>query len=164
MAKVGCWWKGRWAFASGSRHAKWFLNGVLVMEGEAPRVLEDGSRDWRLAYIPRSAAEIVDNWDVVGLRRTGSNDVQVLAVSVAAEHTIRPFFESPHQDGPLFRLPFFTLAGVAFAGFALGVGRRALDEFTDLAMRRLRAMSSEPVACDASAQVELALAVDRKST
>src|SRR5262249_33227796 len=47
--------QGRWAVARGSRHAEWFLNGVLVMDGEGPRVLEDGTRDWRLAYIPRSA-------------------------------------------------------------------------------------------------------------
>ncbi len=150
--------QGRWAFASGCRHAEWFLNGVLVMDGEAPRLLEDGTRDWRLAYVPRSAAEIVDNWDVVGLRGTGSNDVRVAAVSIPEEHAIRPFFESPHHDGPLWRLPFFTLAGVTFAGFALGVGRRALDDFTDLAVTRLRAMASEPVARDAAAQVEFARA------
>jgi len=28
-------------------HAEWFLNGVLVMNGETPRLPADGTRDYR---------------------------------------------------------------------------------------------------------------------
>jgi alkylation response protein AidB-like acyl-CoA dehydrogenase len=149
---------GLWPFASGCRHAEWFLNGVTVFDGDAPRMLPDRGRDWRLALFPRSEADILDTWDVVGLRGTGSNDVRVSRIRVADEHTISPFFEPARHDGALWRLPFFTLAGVAFAGLPLGVGRRALDEVTELARTRVRAAATEPVAQDPAAQVELARA------
>jgi alkylation response protein AidB-like acyl-CoA dehydrogenase len=149
---------GRWPFASGCRHAEWFLNGFQVFEDDAPRLLPDGNRDWRLALFPRADAEIIDNWDVLGLRGTGSNDVQVRHVIVPEAHTISPFYRPAPQPGALWRLPFFTLAGAAFGGFALGVGRRALDEFTTLAETRLRAMTVEPIARDPAVQVAFARA------
>ena len=41
-------------------------------------------------------------------------------------------------------------------GVPLGIGRRALDEFTDLATTKLRAGTFQPVAEDAAAQVAFA--------
>jgi alkylation response protein AidB-like acyl-CoA dehydrogenase len=149
---------GRWPFASGCRHAEWFLAGMFVFDGDAPRILADQGPDWRLAFFPRANAEIVDNWDVLGLRATGSNDIIARALNVAEEHTISPFFEPAHHDGPLWRLPFFTLVGVALVGVPLGIARRALDEFTDLATTKVRAGTFQPIAQDPAAQVAFASA------
>ena len=149
---------GRWAFASGCRHAEWFANGVLVREGDTPRILPDRGPDWRLAFFGRDAGEIIDNWNVAGLRGTGSNDVAVRDLTISDEHTISPFFEPARHDGALWRLPFFTLVGVTLVGFPLGVARRALDEFAELAVTKLRAGAFEPVAQDAEAQVQFARA------
>lgn len=149
---------GRWPFASGCRHAEWFLGGVIVFDGAAPRMLPERGPDWRMAVLPRADFDLVDNWDVAGLRGTGSNDVTVHGVTIPAERMISPFFEPARHDGALWRLPFFTLVGVGFAGFALGVGRRALDEVTELARTKVRAGSDAPLANDADAQVALARA------
>jgi alkylation response protein AidB-like acyl-CoA dehydrogenase len=149
---------GRWPFASGCRHAEWFLNGVSVSDGDAPRVIPGRGPDWRLAFLPRSDGEIMDGWDVMGLRGTGSNDIAAQAISVAEEHMISPFFEPARQDGPLWRLPFFTLAGVALVGFPLGVGRRALDELAARAPVKGRASSPQPLALDPTVQIDLAKA------
>jgi alkylation response protein AidB-like acyl-CoA dehydrogenase len=127
-----------------------------VFDGDAPQMIPEQGPDWRLAYFPRSDADIVDNWNVLGLRATGSNDVVVRSLRVAEEHTIRPFFEPARHDGALWRLPFFTLVGVALVGVPLGIARRALDEFTALATTKLRAGTSEPVAADTAAQVAFA--------
>ncbi|OMC54289.1 hypothetical protein A5747_17505 [Mycobacterium sp. IS-836] len=151
--------EGRWPFASGCRHAEWLLAGMFVFDGfdgQAPRMIPGQGPDWRLAFFPRADAEIVDNWDVLGLRATGSNDVLARGLHVAEEHTIRPFFEPARQDGPLWRLAFFTLVGVALVGVPLGIARRALDEFTDLATTKTRAGTFEPLAQDPVAQVEFA--------
>jgi alkylation response protein AidB-like acyl-CoA dehydrogenase len=147
---------GRWPFATGCRHAEWLLAGTFVFDGDAPQMIPEQGPDWRLAYFPRSDADIVDNWNVLGLRATGSNDVVVRSLRVAEEHTIRPFFEPARHDGALWRLPFFTLVGVALVGVPLGIARRALDEFTALATTKLRAGTSEPVAADTAAQVAFA--------
>lgn len=148
--------EGRWPFASGCRHAEWFLNGVFVMDGDTPRILPGIGPDWRLAYFPRVDGEIVDDWNVIGLRGTGSNDVRAEDVAVPAEHLISPFHQPARHDGPLWRLPFFTLSGVALAAFPLGVGRRALDELTELAGGKTRAGTFEPLAKDAVVQIKLA--------
>ncbi|OBG57565.1 MULTISPECIES: acyl-CoA dehydrogenase family protein [unclassified Mycobacterium] len=149
---------GRWPFASGCRHAEWMLGGMFVFDGDAPRMLPGRGPDWRLAFFPRADIEIVDNWDVLGLRATGSNDVVARGVHVAEEHTISPFFEPARRDGPLWRLPFFTLVGVGLVGVPLGIARRALDEFADLAPTKARAGTFEPLAADPAAQVEFARA------
>lgn len=149
---------GRWPFASGCRHAEWMLAGTFVFDGDAPRMVPEQGPDWRLAFFPRADAEIVDNWDVLGLRATGSNDVVARDLCVAQEHTVSPFFQPARHDGPLWRLPFFTLVGVALVGVPLGIARRALDEFADLASTNTRPGTSEPLAADPAAQVEFARA------
>jgi alkylation response protein AidB-like acyl-CoA dehydrogenase len=149
---------GRWPFSSGCRHAEWFLNGVFVFDGDAPRILPGRGPDWRLALFPAAEARIIDGWDVAGLRGTGSNDVVTDAVTVPDEHMISPFCEQARQNGALWRLPFFTLAGVALVGFPLGVGRRALDELAELAPAKARAGSAGPLAQDPAVQVDLARA------
>ncbi|OBI87437.1 acyl-CoA dehydrogenase family protein [Mycobacterium sp. 1245805.9] len=147
---------GRWPFASGCRHAEWLLTGMFVFDGDTPRMIAGQGPDWRLAFFPRADAEIVDNWDVLGLRATGSNDVVARGLRVAEEHTISPFFQPARADGPLWRLPFFTMVGAALVGVPLGIARRALDEFADLATTKARAGTFEPLADDPVAQVEFA--------
>jgi alkylation response protein AidB-like acyl-CoA dehydrogenase len=149
---------GRWPWASGCRHADWLLTGGFVFDGDAPRIVPERGPDWRLALFPRAEAEIIDGWDVMGLRGTGSNDVATAGLSIAEEHVISPFFEPARQDGPLWRLPFFTLAGIALVGFPLGVGRRALDELTALAPTKARAGSFVVLADDPAVQADLARA------
>lgn len=149
---------GTWSFSSGCRHTDWFLNGAFVFDGDTPRVLAGRGPDWRLAVFPASAATVVDNWDVLGLRGTGSHDVVADAITVPAEHTITPFHQPARHDGPLWRLPFFTLVGVFLAGIPLGIGRRALDEFAELATTKVRPPAMTPIAAEADLQVALARA------
>ncbi|HEU5472566.1 MAG TPA: acyl-CoA dehydrogenase family protein [Actinophytocola sp.] len=148
---------GHWKFMSGCRYADWTFLGGHVMAGDAPRMV-DGEPDWRLAVLNRDQVEVVDNWDVFGLCGTGSHDLAVRAATIPEEHTMVPFFQPPPHDGPLWRLPFFTLINVLLAGHPLGVGRRALDEFTTLARTRTRATASTTIAAEDDAQVALTAA------
>jgi alkylation response protein AidB-like acyl-CoA dehydrogenase len=149
---------GRWPFSSGCRHADWFLNGALVHDGAAPRIVPGLGPDWRLAVFPAGRATVVDNWDVAGLRGTGSHDVLARDVELGAECTVSPFRQPARHDGPLWRLPFFTLVGVFLAGFPLGVARRALDELAELVRTRTRPPDPTPIAHEADLQWELAQA------
>ncbi len=147
---------GRWSFASGSVHAEWFINGAFVMDGPGPRLLADRGPDWRLAVLPAGDVRVVPNWEVAGLRGTGSHDVIVDGLRVAEEHTISPFFEPARHDGPLWRFPFFTLAGTLLVSFPLGVARRALDEFATAAATKTRPGSFTSIA--EADDIQLALA------
>ena len=149
---------GRWPFSTGCLHADWFQGGMFVMDGSAPRLSSDGRPDYRFAFFPREQAEIVPTWDVLGLRGTGSNTIGARRIAVPEEHVSAMFFEPARHDGPLWRIPCFTLAGMFLAGFPLGVARRALDEFISIAPSRIRAPSIQPLASEPECQVALARA------
>lgn len=148
---------GSWRFMSGCRHADWVFLGGHVMDGDVPRVIGDRP-DWRLAVLRPDQVEIIGTWEVAGLCGTGSHDLAVRGASIPDEHTSAPFFRPAPYDGPLWRLPFFTLIGVLLVGHPLGVGRRALDEFTTLARSRTRAGAATTIAGEDDAQVALTAA------
>lgn len=146
---------GRWSFVSGAPHADWFQLGVFVMDGGQPRMLEDGSPDWRFAYLHRDHVVVEDTWNPAGLRGTGSHHVSVSGAQIPLSQLAAPFRTPARQEGPLWQLPFFTLVGLSMAGFPLGVARRALDEITQLATVATRGGLGAPIASDEHAQVEL---------
>ena len=67
---------GTWAFGSGIRHADWVSAGARVL-GQ-----HDGSAKQIRAAIPASKLQIHDNWQVMGLRGTGSCDFSATDVFV----------------------------------------------------------------------------------
>ncbi|MEU4519796.1 acyl-CoA dehydrogenase family protein [Amycolatopsis sp. NPDC024027] len=142
---------GRWGFCSGSPHTDLFFNGAFA--GGDPR-------DWRLAAVPAAAVRVVENWDVSGLRGTGSHDVEIDTV-VPGELTISPFTNPARHDGPLWRFPFFTVIGTMLAGVPLGIARRALDEFTAFAPAKFRPPGPGPIAEDGDVQLVLTRAEGR---
>ena len=149
---------GRWPFNSGCPHATWLQVGVLVTEAGRPRTLACGAPDWRFAFVPARSAVIEDTWDAMGLCGTGSHHLSLSGVPVPPERLAAPFFESARHDGPLWRIPLVTLAAMFLAAIPLGIARRALEEFTALAARKVRGPAAQSIGHDAAAQVELARA------
>ena len=154
---------GRWSFASGSPHAEWFMNGVIVMDGPAPRMRADGQPDWKFALFSAADTEIVDTWDSLGLRGSGSHDVQILRPTrIPEEHMVMPFDVAARHDGPLYRFPFWGLLCVTMSGVALGIAQRALDELVVLAPQKRRPQNpTVAIAADTHLQIELARAESR---
>ena len=68
---------GRWAFASGIDHCDWLMGGCIVFENGTRKMLAEGRPDIRLALFPAAEVEVIDTWNVSGLRGTGSHDMQV---------------------------------------------------------------------------------------
>lgn len=120
---------GRWSFNSGCQHADWIMNGAMLRDGDGPPA-------WRFAFMHATDVEIHDTWHVSGLLGTGSHDVSATDVRVPYERTIMPFSEPARFDGALYRLPFATFLCATIGGFPLGVARRALDEFEELAQKK----------------------------
>jgi alkylation response protein AidB-like acyl-CoA dehydrogenase len=146
---------GRAPFVSNCYDADWISSTVLVDEDESAG---DGP-EMRMVYFPSQQCEIIDTWDVMGMRGTGSNDISVSDVFVPTSRTFLcwvPEFEpGSHFRGPLYRLP---IAGAAAGGIPtpmLGVARRALDEVTELARTKAPVASSGPLKERPSAQVQL---------
>ena len=69
---------GRWGFATGSRHATWLGAHAPVFEPDGtPRMNPNGRPHVRTVLFPKSKAEIIDNWQVIGLRGTGRDSYRV---------------------------------------------------------------------------------------
>lgn len=146
---------GRAPFVSNCCDADWISSTVLVDEDGSA----GGEPEMRMVYFAREQCEIVDTWDVMGMRGTGSNDISVRDVYVPESRSFPcwvPDFEpGSHYRGPLYRLPIAGAAGSGIPTPMLGVARRALDEVTELARTKTPVASSDLLRQRASAQSRL---------
>lgn len=119
---------GAWSYGSGIKHADYIHNGAMVFEGGAPRLERNGEQEGRIFVVPREKFTYGDNWDVIGLRATGSIDYSMPPTFVAEEFTHINHITEPKRGGALYTLGIIGLATLGHAAFTLGVGRRILDE------------------------------------
>ncbi len=124
---------GKWSYGSGILHADYIHTGGIIYAGEdEPRLLEDGSPDIRVFVLPREKVAYGANWDVMGLRATGSIDYSIDSVFVPEAFTHGSVTETPLRGGHQFTLGIAGFGCICHSGFALGVGRRVLDELAAL--------------------------------
>jgi len=145
---------GRAPFVSNCYDADWILSTVLVDVDQRG----EGEPEMRMVYFPSEQCEIIDTWDVMGMRGTGSNDISVTDVYVPNSRTFPmvPDFEpGSHYRGPLYRLPVAGLLATGIPTPMLGVARRALDESTELARTKTPVEARGRLKERASAQVQL---------
>jgi alkylation response protein AidB-like acyl-CoA dehydrogenase len=128
---------GRWSWASGVRHAEWVSAHILVDNGEGrpPTSLN--------AALPATDIEIHDTWHVAGLKGTGSCDFSANDLFVPAGFTFDMQTMQPQRGGPLYTLGLPGFVVNELAGFALGVGRRALDAIIELAQTKRRGYAQQ---------------------
>jgi alkylation response protein AidB-like acyl-CoA dehydrogenase len=93
----------------------------------------------------------------MGLVGTGSHDYRVDGQEVDAAFTF-PLLEAVAlRGGPRYGIGLFGIVASGHAGFALGVGKRALHEVIEIAASKLRMGSFETVAAQQRFQYELAM-------
>src|SRR5690606_19334432 len=150
---------GRWSYASGARHATWFTANCVVHDPDGrPRRTASGEPLVRAVAVPAAEVQIHSTWDVVGLRGTGSEDFEIADRFVPSEHTFSALADPPVEQGPLYRVPFVSLAELSFAAVALGIARGALEEFRALARTKRPLGATEPLAADPDVRVRYARA------
>lgn len=147
---------GRWEWGSGSSHCSWLLGGALVVDGDGELVTDDGVPMARLCFAPADLVEVVPNWDVLGMRGTGSNDLRMEAVVVPDEHTVSLTADRPWAGGPLYRFPPFGLLALGIAAVSLGVGRAAIDAVVDVATSKTPTGSRRALGDRSTVRAELA--------
>ena len=109
---------GSWSFASGIRHSS-HIHTLAIIEGTG---------EPRIFVLPVAEATLIDNWDVLGLRATGSIDYRIDNVFVPDAYTHFAVTEKPERGGDLYRLGIIGFAIICHSGWACGIGRRLLDE------------------------------------
>ena len=128
--------EGVWAFNSGVQHANWDLLSVPIYD-DSGAVVDEG-----LALIPISQVEILDDWDTIGLRGTGSNTVRVRNVQVDADW-ILPFGRVRRENYRVERFKHLwplrispTANGAVVLSYpALGAAEAALELFVEKASK-----------------------------
>jgi alkylation response protein AidB-like acyl-CoA dehydrogenase len=117
---------GEWAFASGIKHSEIVHTGSQVQE----------TGEIRLCILPKEQVPLIDNWDVMGLRATGSIDYTIDSAFVAEPYTYNATTDVPLRGGNLYSLGIVNFAMNCHAAWALGVGRRMLDELRKLVVEK----------------------------
>jgi indole-3-acetate monooxygenase len=119
---------GRWPFASGSPFATW-LGGMSAVSDAAgsPVVDASGQPQRLLAIWPADQARLIDTWDGLGLRGTGSGDFEIADLFVPDDQVNPGFYGAPRYDRALFRMK--EMPEVGHGAHALGVASAALESF-----------------------------------
>ena len=118
---------GDWSFASGIKQKGSYLHSAVIV---------DGTGEFRITVVPIENATMIDNWDVMGLRATGSIDYTMRDVFVPETQTHYGLAQESSRGGPLYRLGIIQLATVCHSGWAMGTGRRILDELAKMAQSK----------------------------
>lgn len=124
--KDGFLLSGSWSFASGIKHGTHIHTLGLIQETGEPRIF----------VLPVDQVNLIDNWDVMGLRGTGSIDYTIDNAYVPDGYTHFAVTEEPKRGGSLYTLGIIGMAAMCHTGWALGIGRRLLDEMIGLLQER----------------------------
>jgi indole-3-acetate monooxygenase len=126
---------GRTSFGSGCQYATWLGCQAVVVEDGAPRIGPMGMPELLLVFVPKGEVEVVENWNTLGMRGTGSHDFQVADSFVPENHIWRigPYAPvNPLFTDPLSRMGIWWFSPLV-ASVSLGIARSAIDDLIELA-------------------------------
>lgn len=157
-AKGGYRFSGKWKFSSGVEHCQWVFLGGL-----------NDKMEYCTFLLPKSDYTIVDTWDVMGLKGTGSQDIHVNDVFVPDYRVHRTADAyggtSPGNKvntGHLYRYPFVQVFFRAVTNGCIGALQAMLDDFRAYGAARITTVGSS-TSNDPDAQLacaEAASAID----
>lgn len=146
---------GQWPFVSGCHNAHVFGATVQLHENGQPVA----GAPLVYAMVPKGDYQILDTWDVSGMRGSGSHDVQVTAAFVPTERIVasmgggRALAATERAVFPLApRLAYNKVA------VAIGIARAAAEAFESLARGKIPRFTSHALRDRAAAQRAAAMA------
>lgn len=128
---------GRWNFCSAAHLAEWSMLAVTVREGTQ-------AVDYRMCLLHRSEYEIIDDWQVMGMRSTGSMTITAKDVFVPEYRALGmldarggdSFPGARTNPNPLYRVSLAALGGHGIAATAVGNAMTALEHTRQLVKER----------------------------
>lgn len=152
---------GRWKFSSGTEHCDWVFLGGVIDRGEN----SGDPADFRTFLLPRKDYRIIDTWNVIGLKGTGSQDIVVDGAFVP-EHRTHQMSDAANctnpgaavNNGALYRYPFFQVFLRAISTAAIGGLGGMVKAFVDYGSRRISITGARTVS-DPDATLALADAI-----
>jgi alkylation response protein AidB-like acyl-CoA dehydrogenase len=112
----------------------------MVMEGDQPKMLGNGHPELLDILVPASKVKLIQTWDTIGMRGTGSHDIATENVFVPAHRTV-PMLPIEKANGSGFTGPlynntvWYAISGIAAP--ALGIARSAIADTLDLIKNKI---------------------------
>lgn len=129
---------GRYTFGSGTPTASFCVGGYLVYEGDEPKLDENGKPTHLIGIAPREHVKFHGNWNVMGLRGTGSYDFEVCEHVLHEDHFINAAAPARRRGGTLYKIGFMSIPCLHHGSWSIGVAQRALDEWRGIAQAKKR--------------------------
>lgn len=127
---------GKWPFGSGIQHADWHHSGALLYEGDKPKLDEKGHPQVMVINGQTKNLTFHGNWDVLGLRATGSVDYSTEDEFIPDDLVFLFDGAKPYRMASFFQLGVTGIAAIGHSGWAAGVGRRVMDELARYAREK----------------------------
>ena len=141
--KVEGGWRltGRWPFSSGTDYCEWAVVGGLVEQ-------EPGSGQFTEPHhfiMPRSDYEIHhDSWDTMGLRGTGSKDIEAKDIFVPDYRVLgvkklnaRDYHRANRPDSRLYEVPFDYLFPGVISASTIGIAEGVVRSYQEYSAERV---------------------------
>jgi alkylation response protein AidB-like acyl-CoA dehydrogenase len=129
---------GKWGFGSGGHHATW-MGAHCHVELPDGSLLKDanGNLIERTMLLRQEQLNWTSNWDVVGLRGTGSDSYTLTDVFVPDAYSVRRDIDAERRiDEPFFRFTTTSAYSCGFAAVSMGIARSMLEELKSLAQSK----------------------------
>jgi 3-hydroxy-9,10-secoandrosta-1,3,5(10)-triene-9,17-dione monooxygenase len=148
---------GRWGFSSGIDHANWIMLGAVLHTGENELL------EYRLNFVRSTEVSVIDDWQSMGLRGTGSKSLQVGDVHVPECRSLRlrpderaSARTADDQDGSRQRVPWEAAFNSAFPSAALGASLAMLEAFRQHSLARVSKFSGRGFKTNSGAAMRMA--------
>ena len=122
---------GEWRYSSGIDFASWNNLQLFLKPEKGPPFVA-------FAMVPETDYEVIDDWDMTGLRGTGSRSLRVDGAFIPEYRVHRVQDEkalntpgSRINPGVIYRLPFWGIGARAFSAPAVGLARGMMDWVVD---------------------------------
>lgn len=149
---------GQWNFCSGVLHSDWIALGAMM---ELP---DSNGPEYCLLALPKSDVKIVENWNTIGLRASGSNGVLVEGAYVPLHRILpagrvmadgKPVGGDYDENDPVYRIPFMPLFLLGFPLVSLGGAERLVSLFQERTEKRIRVFKAGAKEKDSAASQRL---------
>jgi 3-hydroxy-9,10-secoandrosta-1,3,5(10)-triene-9,17-dione monooxygenase len=129
---------GKWGFSSGVDHSEWEQLACVVKDAEGKPI------DWRMCQVPQSQFTVINDWQTLGMRGTGSRTVTCQKIFVPDYRALSMHIANPKHEFPglklhsnaMFKIPTASLGGHCIAGAMTGNAQAALELTTEMVKLR----------------------------
>jgi 3-hydroxy-9,10-secoandrosta-1,3,5(10)-triene-9,17-dione monooxygenase len=151
---------GRWSYSSGIDHSEWAMVGAMELPakpGELPKHL--------MMLVPRTDFQIEDDWNVSGIRASGSKTIVIPQEVFVPEHRVVDLVEwskfgrspgSAVNKGHIYQLPIMATIGFFLCSAVLGAAKGAYDLWMEACRQKVTQYTRRNVTTFSHQQIRMA--------